>query len=717
MADDTQDLISMADIARLAGQRPATVGNWKSRNQDFPPERGRGPRGPLYERAEVTAWLEATNRLDKRPQEAAAIWHLTDYLRGQVKPEDNLPIMLVFLALASQCTPAEWERIHNASPDQRDTEVRSSIRARFPFADELLPRTGLPSQFIDAAVSMLLTVDRDRLPELADALLKQSATGVGHRVHYVAPESVRRLIVTLAEPGGSVYNPATGIGQLMVDAARETASTAEHPVGAHMAGQEADPAIWAMAQLNFAIHGVHADIAQGDVFSEDRFPRLRADTIMAIPPWNQRLSLDERSNNDPRWVFGEPGPNDGNAAWIQHCLYHLADEGRAVLVLPTSALFELGRGGRIRQRIIKAGLLDAVIALPGGVFAPSTSIASAILIFSKKNIDRNAQPELLMVDLSESGERHNRHTTMLSDDLIDEVSQTYRRWTAGDPPDMDNASVAGLGDITANDFVIVPARYQAVVHDAPDLNEARNKKLDLVRHLETLSAASRGSDEQLANLSEGDAMSTFTEFRLGDLASAVTVSRGFPTQRTVSDGDVPVMSVADLRNSSAPRHFADLDAIDEAGLSFAEPGDVLVAIEGGTVGETMIVAEESVTFIPSQQVAVLRVTDDGVVDPWYLGAWFATEPAREQLRRLARGAGIQRIPVRELGSLVVRLPALWQQRAIGRHFRAFETAVKAHQAVAACLEDLRDVELVMAFSDAAERAPRSTDDKAGSHGR
>jgi hypothetical protein len=86
-------------------------------------------------------------------------------------------------------------------------------------------------------------------------------------------------------------------------------------------------------------------------------------------------------------------------------------------------------------------------------------------------------------------------------------------------------------------------------------------------------------------------MSAFNLVRLGDLTSAVTITRGFPTQRTVPDGDVPVMSVADLRNDSAPRHFADLDAIDEAGLDFAEPGDVLVAIEGGTVGETMVVAE------------------------------------------------------------------------------------------------------------------------------
>ena len=147
---------------------------------------------------------------------------------------------------------------------------------------------------------MLLTVDRERLPQLADAFLEQSASGVGHRAgEYLTPESVRRLIVTLAEPRGEVYNPATGIGQLLVDASREAAAVEAHSDRVHVAGQEVNAGIWAMAQLNFAIHGIDADVAHGDVFIEDRFPNLRADTIMAIPPWNQRLSFDE-----PRAIRG-----------------------------------------------------------------------------------------------------------------------------------------------------------------------------------------------------------------------------------------------------------------------------------------------------------------------------------------------------------------------------------------------------------------------------
>ena len=192
-------------------------------------------------------------------------------------------------------------------------------------------------------------------------------------------------------------------------------------------------------------------------------------------------------------------------------------------------------------------------------------------------------------------------------------------------------------------------------------------------------------------------MSKATELRLGDLFPAVlTVTRGFPTQRAVLEDGVRVMSVASLRNSTPPRHFADRHGITEADLG--HPGDVLVAIEGGTVGETLVVPDGLEEFVPSQQAATLRVADRTLIDPWYLGAWLTAEPAAEQLRRLARGLGIQRIPIKELSSLVVHVPPINEQRHIGERFRAFETSIRAHRAVTACLEDLRNADLVVTFA-------------------
>ena len=93
-------------------------------------------------------------------------------------------------------------------------------------------------------------------------------------------------------------------------------------------GQEINSRVRAMSRLNLAVHHVDAKVALGDVFRDDHYPQLRADRVIAVPPWSQKIPVLERLRDDPRWLWGEPGSNDGNVAWIQHCLYHLADGGR-----------------------------------------------------------------------------------------------------------------------------------------------------------------------------------------------------------------------------------------------------------------------------------------------------------------------------------------------------------------------------------------------------
>jgi Type I restriction modification DNA specificity domain len=194
-------------------------------------------------------------------------------------------------------------------------------------------------------------------------------------------------------------------------------------------------------------------------------------------------------------------------------------------------------------------------------------------------------------------------------------------------------------------------------------------------------------------------MTIFQEMRLGDLEGAYIIRRGFPTQRATSHGPVPVLSLAAIRNDSPPKHFADWEDIHDLGLELAQPADVLIAIEGGTVGEVLVLPPDINTFIPSQQVATLRVVDRAALDPWYLGAWLTGTPGREEITRLARGSGIQRIPIRELSSLVVKIPPIADQREIGERFFAFEEAIRSHRAVTSCLQELRDLDLGVAFAD------------------
>ena len=125
-----------------------------------------------------------------------------------------------------------------------------------------MPSGTLPAQSVAHAIATLSSLDRPRVGAMADALLEQAAKALGHRGgEFLSPPSVRRLVIAIAEPTGTVYNPATGVGQLMIDAATNATSK---PV--HLVGQEINRRTWAMAQLNLAIHDIEADVALGDVF-------------------------------------------------------------------------------------------------------------------------------------------------------------------------------------------------------------------------------------------------------------------------------------------------------------------------------------------------------------------------------------------------------------------------------------------------------------------
>lgn len=195
-------------------------------------------------------------------------------------------------------------------------------------------------------------------------------------------------------------------------------------------------------------------------------------------------------------------------------------------------------------------------------------------------------------------------------------------------------------------------------------------------------------------------MTRFEDVRLGDMVPlAVEIVRGFPSQRAVTEGDLQVMSIAALRSGSPARHFANRADLTDLNLEVARPGDVLVAIEGGTVGETMVVPEGHDAFVPSQQAATVRVVDVDRLDPWYLGAWLSSDVATEQLRRLARGSGIQRIAMKDLSSFIVSLPPMEHQREIGERFRAFDRSIRAHRKITACMEQLLEADLVVTFAD------------------
>ena len=446
-------------------------------------------------------WLQSTGRMEVPAADLPAVWHLTDQLRGStsLRSDEILEVLFALLAVRARSTPEDWRDLRASRPDMLASALHRKLMAVADVSVDVLLSSTFPATVVAQAIETIQSVDAP-VGEIADSLIEQFA-GVVSRTgdNYVTPPSVRRLMISMAQPTGVIYDPAAGFGQLLIDAAAEAGSGPYD-----LLGQERSAWACTMAQLNLVIHGIQGEIVAGDVFRYDMFPQLRANCVMAVPPFGPRkLPSAVELAGDPRWVWGKPGASDADAAWIQHCLFHLADNGRAVLVLPNRILFVGGRAGRVRQRIVEAGLLDAVVALPPGLFH-STSVASSLLVFVKGRASVNGGPaSTLMIDTRNSTLNRARPAKSLPADLIGEVAELYHEWAAGTSPDSDLGAVAYFDDLDANDFVIDPARYVPVPRTAWDADEAAADRTVLIGQLEALTRASRAADDHLTAILGG----------------------------------------------------------------------------------------------------------------------------------------------------------------------------------------------------------------------
>lgn len=494
---DQEDLVSMADISRLAGESRSTVGNWKLRSPaEFPAERGQSQRGPLYSRAEVTAWLQSKGKLAHRSAPAETLWKLTDSLRSQVRAEEAMLLLLVLLAIRV-ADDALWSQL-KAEDGDVDSSMRSIADDVIHGASRLLPRETLPTHLLRQLIHTIDVLDSLTAPKVADEIVSQATAAMGRSGgEYVTPRCVRLLVADLAGTGSVVYNPGCGAGQLIVE------MKARHPNGGvQIYAQEISEWTATVARINLLINGVVADVAVGDVFGDNRFPDLRADCIVSVPPWGTHL--DENLLRDPRWIWGELGQRDGNAAWIQHCLAHLAKDGRAVMVFPSVVLFEQGRVGRIRERIINAGLLETVVRLPARLFR-NTGLVTNVLVFRKGRGTSGGRPQdTLMVDLSDAATTSPRSIADLSDDTVRSVAALRNEWLEGRFTSTASARSVTFDEIASNDYIVDPVRYLAAPRvDIVPADIAR-RKAELVSTLGSLLRDAERTDQRILALLNGE---------------------------------------------------------------------------------------------------------------------------------------------------------------------------------------------------------------------
>lgn len=261
-------------------------------------------------------------------------------------------------------------------------------------------------------------------------------------------------------------------------------------------GQESNANTWKLAQMNLAIHGLEGDLGQGaaDTFFNDQHQSMRADYILANPPFNMKDWGGDKLVDDVRWKYGLPPEGNANFAWMQHMIYHIAPKGKMGLVLANGSLSASGKEGEIRENIIKDDLVEAIIAMPDKLFY-STGISVSLWIINK---DKKQKGKTLFLDCRNMGHMVDRAHRDLSVEDIAKISDTYKDFVEGkDIEEAGFAHSADIEEIEENNFVLTPGRYVGLEEIEDDGEPFEEKMERLTNELGLLFAESNKLEEKI----------------------------------------------------------------------------------------------------------------------------------------------------------------------------------------------------------------------------
>ena len=497
----------------------------------------------------------------------AELWRMADTLRGSMDAAEykHVVLGLIFLKYISDAFEEARAKLEanqhltGASPDDPDEyradnifwvpaearwhQVQSQARQPTigqtvdtamvaierdnPSLRDVLPkeyaRPNLDKQRLGQLIDMISNIkvgdedarSRDVLGRIYEYFLSRFASAEGKNGgEFYTPRCVVKLLVEMLEPySGRVYDPCCGSSGMFVQSAefiRAHASGNGNGGGAtsglSVFGQESNHTTWRLSKMNLAIRGIDGQVEHGDTFHNDRHLDVRADFILANPPFNVSDWGGDRLRDDQRWKYGVPPAGNANFAWVQHMVHHLAPSGVAGFVLANGSMSTNTSGeGEIRKNLIEEDLVDCMVALPGQLFyATQIPVCLWFLARDRRNGKfRDRRGEILFIDARKLGTMVDRTHRELTDEDTARIADTYHAWRSVSAED-GYADVLGFcksapqEEVRTHGFMLVPGRYVGA-EVADDDGEPFEEKMDrLAAEWREQLAASQVIDAQIA---------------------------------------------------------------------------------------------------------------------------------------------------------------------------------------------------------------------------
>jgi len=474
----------------------------------------------------------AKNSNDNKEPLEKQLWRVADKLRKNIDAAEykHIVLGLIFLKYISD----SFEELHKkliqeindgADPEDRDEYEAENVffvpaEARWEF---LLSKAKDPQigKFVDDAMDAIekenpslkgvlpkvyarQNLDPVNLGELFDLIgnialgdvKSRSADVLGHVFEYFlgefalaegkkggqfyTPRSVVEVLVQMLEPyKGRVLDPCCGSGGMFVQSEKFVKSHQGLVNDISIYGQESNQTTWRLCKMNLAIRGIDASQVKWNKegsFLNDAHPDLKADYVLANPPFNDSDWGGDQLRNDGRWQYGTPPAGNANFAWIQHFIYHLCPTGQAGIVLAKGALTsKTGGEGDIRKALVENNLIDCIVNLPAKLFL-NTQIPAALWFFNRDRTNggfRDRSKEILFIDARNMGHLINRRTREFSEEDIHKIADTFHSWRNRNGKYEDVAGFcasAPISRVAELDYVLTPGRYVGLPQEEDDFD-------------------------------------------------------------------------------------------------------------------------------------------------------------------------------------------------------------------------------------------------------